>query len=171
MVDHTLKVATVAACRVAAINLLGGIRRRVVRRIAIGKAVRHNKIDHIGSSEALTLARALTACTNGIGHLVATLAAAEAQLVLHRLGIATYGHIHKDIVGALGLMYLRNLNAHTLWFDCHIVGRDVIAIYHKLKRRCHTNPPRERLDMANFEFRLCRHCAICEYSNGKYRTQ
>jgi hypothetical protein len=56
VIDHTLKVTTVATTRLRAVGLLYGVVSAIVARIAIGKAVGHNEVYEVGCGEALTLA-------------------------------------------------------------------------------------------------------------------
>ena len=61
VVDYTLDVAAVASERLAAVCLVRHALYRVVGRIAVCKAVRHDEVDHIRCSEACTLCGTLSA--------------------------------------------------------------------------------------------------------------
>ena len=60
VVNHALEVATVTTEEGFAVGLVVGISRRVVRGVAIGKAVGHEEVYHVGCGEAGALCRAFT---------------------------------------------------------------------------------------------------------------
>ena len=61
VVDYTLDVTAMASERLAAVCLVGHALYRVVGRVAVCEAVRHDEVDHVRCSEACTLCGTLSA--------------------------------------------------------------------------------------------------------------
>ena len=144
VVDDTLDVATMASEEGIAVGLVIGVGGRVVRGVAIGKAVGHEQIHHIGRGEAGALGRAFATCLQlvGVAELLALLG--EYEVVGAGLCLGIDGDVDKQVVGALGLVYLGHLHTFTA-LDGEVVGGDVGAMNHQLQGCVHAGPPGERL--------------------------
>ena len=95
VVDYPLQVAPVAAEEGAAVGALPRVGRRVVRRIAVGEAVGHQEVDHVGRGETLACGRAFGACRDLIGNLELPFPLREYEVVGARLRVGFHLHIHE----------------------------------------------------------------------------
>ncbi len=120
-VDDALQVAAVAAAHVAAVGLLGRVGGRVVRRIAVGEAVGHDKVYHVGRREALARGRALATLGDSIGYVEAALARAKTQRIFASRSIVGYRHVDEKIVRVVGLVHGRYTDAAARGQDLDIV--------------------------------------------------
>ena len=95
VVDHPLQVAPVAAEEGAAVGALPRVGRRVVRRIAVGEAVGHQEVDHVGRGETLACGRAFGACRDLIGNLELPFPLREYEVVGARFRVGFHLHVHE----------------------------------------------------------------------------
>ncbi len=115
----------------AAVGLLGGVGRGIDRRIAVGEAVGHEQIDHIGRGETLPGGGALAAGGDVVRHLESLALAREDQVTRAGLGRAGHLDIDEEVVGALGLVHVSDAQALRP-FDADVAGGNAVAVDHEL---------------------------------------
>ncbi len=133
VLTDALQVATVAHAGMRAVAPVAAhALDHIVARVAIGKAVGHEHVEHIGVGEAVTLRSLLLAGFECILHCLLLLALLELELHYTGLGTAC-AQIDQQIV--------RRVESHqTVDTDTCIVGSylgitDALAIDHQLHRR------------------------------------
>ena len=87
MVDNPLNVTAVSSEKFAAVRLFSGVGRRIIRRVAICKAVRHNEINHIRARKTFPLRRALNPRPDFVGTFETLLPFCEHEIICPRLRI------------------------------------------------------------------------------------
>ena len=113
---------------------------RVIRSVAVSKAVRHDQIYHIRRSEALALCRAFLAGCDFVRIFEGLAILAEYDIICARACVCRDLHIHKQIVGAVCLVDLFHADASAA-FDGYIIFRNILSLDQKLERHFHTCPP------------------------------
>ena len=103
IVDDTLDVSAMASERLAAVCLVRHSFHRVVRRVAVCEAVRHDKINHVCGSEACTLRRTFPAGSDLIRIFERLTVLREYDVICARPGICSYLHIDKKVVRTVSL--------------------------------------------------------------------
>ena len=148
MLAYALKVAPVTERRLRAVaQMVAHAFHHVVFRVAVGKAVGHEQIEHVGIGEALVVFAAHLPCLEGILH--GLLHALAAEFEVHCTGLRIFHvHVYEQIVGAV--------EAHqTVYPHSGIVGGDVgcayvFAVDHQLHLRVlHANEPVGGFDAVN----------------------
>ena len=165
VIDDALQVSSVPGNRILAVHLVREERngprlfRPVVVRgddvaeaflvggVGIGKAVRHDEVDHIGRGETLTLGTPLPALAQLIGVLEGLPFAGEDEIVRAGLGRCTHLHVHKEIVRAGSLVHV--LHPESCSGDGNVTVRNIRSLYHQLQGCFHTHPPAKRFYTGN----------------------
>ena len=120
-------------------------RNTVQTLVGIYKAIRHNKIYKVSGGEALALCRSLTTLGNVVAVLEALAFTPEYEIAVSGLGSCCNVHVHKEIVRAVGFVYLRSL--HTLeTFYADLVFRDIWSLDKQLQSGLHSGPPARRFN-------------------------
>ena len=107
--------------------------------VPIHETVRHYEVDQILGRETEPLCRALTTGGNLIRHLEAFITLAENKVICAWLSRSSKFYIQEKIIRAVSLVNLFNSGLAT--FKDNIVSRNLRALYHKLERSLHSNPP------------------------------
>ena len=147
VIDNALKITTMAAKRLAAVSLLGGVIGVVISLVGVGETVGADQIDKIRSCETATLGGTFLPRGDPVRIAEGTAILREYDAVLTGLGRCAYGHVNKKIVRAVRLMDL--LDADTFTLDPDIIAGDAIAVDHQLERGLHAHPPARRLHVRN----------------------
>ena len=145
MVHDALNVSSVTSEKFIPCRFFGRVFSGVICRVSVGKAVRHNQINHVTCSKTLPLCRTFAAG----GYLVWILEdfrpVVKDYPVCARSGILRNFHIDEEIVRAVSLVHSRNGNSFSS-FHTHIAGRYVLSPHKQLERCFHSGPPRKRLN-------------------------
>ena len=160
VVDDALEVAAVAGHGILAVHGVGQLgnlplhgRSVIVGRdygaiaglvggIAVGKAVRHDKVYHIGRSEAFPLGTPLAAGLYAVGILEpAAVFPLEEEIMDGSRGGRAHLHVHKHEVGAVGGMYLLDFEVFTA--RRNLRKSDIGALHHELEVGFHAGPPEQ----------------------------
>ena len=116
------------------------------------KAVRHNQVNHIGRGVALAVCASFFPLTDDVRVFEGLSVLGEHQVVGIRRGLSGYFHIHKEEVGAVGLVNLFYLEP--VAGDGHFIRGNVRSLDQELKFRFHARPPAQGLHTGNLRCRF-----------------
>ena len=153
VVYHALDIASVAGVGVFPVHLVqherdlpgvaGAILICALRGFSLSKAVRHDEIDHIGRSEALTGRTAGAAFLNEVRVFETFISPCEHKVIGAGPGTGRNLYVHKDEIRVIGLMH--GLHLETGAGNGNVKGRYPRPLHHKLETGFHTGPPTQGL--------------------------
>ena len=157
VLTNALQVATVAKRWLRAhAKLVEHTLHHIVFHIAIGKAVGHEHIQHVGIGESLSCLTRHVAALDFVVHLF--FLAALLEIEFHGAWLSTLQiEIHEQIVGAVEAHHAIHL--HTGIVGAYVGLLDALAIHHQLERWIfHTGIPVGGFHTVDVHRRICCEC-------------
>ena len=140
MVDDALDVAAMTAEGILTVGALDGGGGGIVCGVAVGEAVGHDEIDHVGRGETLALSRAFNTLVKGVGITPSAGRGREEKVESAGRGSSINGQIDEEVVGAVGLVDSRDADTIKA-LDADVASANAVGMHKKLKRLFHARPP------------------------------
>ena len=147
VVDDALDVAAVGAAEILRRRFFGRFLHRVVLLVAVGEAVGHQQVDHVGRAEGRPFGGAFAALGQFVVEVELT---AVGRHHVERVGTGSQPradlHLDEQVVRVVGRGDLADRQSLDGSVDRHVRAGDVVAVEHQLQVGVHTDPPAGRFD-------------------------